>query len=179
MIPLDTATTAGLVLVAATGAWYDLRERRVPNALTVGGLGLALALGALGGWGGLGAAAAGAGIALLVALPVFMAGGMGGGDVKLLVAVGAFLGPSELPAALAATALVGGVMAVVEMVRQGAVRHTLINLWLIVKGLGRKTFTRWKGRGSGEALTVDAAGAVTIPYAVAIAVGAVAARLVL
>lgn len=179
MIPLDTATTAGLVLVAAAAAWYDLRERRVPNALTVGGLGLALALGALSGWGGLGAAAAGAGLALVVALPVFLAGGMGGGDVKLLAAVGAFLGPSELPVALLAIALAGGLLAVVEMVRQDAVRRTLVNLWIIVRGLGRNTFTRWKGRASGEALTVDADGAVTIPYAVAIAVGAVAARLVL
>lgn len=175
----DAATTAGLVLVAAAAAWYDLEERRVPNALTVGGLGLALVLGALDGWGGLGAAAAGGGIAFAVALPVFLAGGLGGGDVKLLAAVGAFLGPAELPVALATIALIGGVMAVVEMIRHGAVRRTLVNLWLIVRGLGRETFGRWKSRGEREPLTVDAAGAITVPYAVAIAAGAVLAHLVL
>lgn len=173
MVSLDTATTTGLVLIAGAGAWFDLRERRVPNALTVGGLAAGLILGALGGWGGLGAAVAGAGIAFLVALPVFLAGGFGGGDVKLLVAVGAFLGPSELPAALISIAIVGGLMAALEVVRQGAVRRTLMNVWLILTSLGHGTFSRWKHRGSNEPLTVDAAGAVTVPYAVAIALGAV------
>lgn len=179
MIPLDVLTTGGLVLVAATGAWYDVRERRVPNELTVGGLALALALSAFAGWGGLLAALAGAGIAFAVALPVFLAGGLGGGDVKLLTAVGAFLGPGELPVALLAIALVGGLMAAVEVVRQRAVMQTVRNIGRIVLGLGRQMFWRWKGRASGEPLTVDAAGAITVPYAVAIAVGAVLAHLVL
>lgn len=179
MIPLDMLTTGGLVLVAATGAWYDVRERCVPNEVTIGGLALALALSAFAGWSGLTAAVAGAVIGFLVALPVFLAGGFGGGDVKLLAAVGAFLGPSQLLPALFAIAVVGGLLAAVEVVRHGAVRRTLVNMWLIMRGLGRETFARWKGRGSGEALTVDAAGAVTVPYAVAIAVGAVLTHLVL
>lgn len=178
-IPLDLLTSGGLVFVAAVGAWYDVRERRVPNELTVGGLALALALAAFAGWSGVLAALAGAGIAFAVALPVFLAGGLGGGDVKLLTAVGAFLGPGELPAALAAIAIVGGVMAVVEVVRQGAVARTLRRLGGIVMGLRWRTFTRWKGRASGEPLTVDAEGAITVPYAVAIAAGAVLAHLVL
>lgn len=179
MIPLDVLTTGGLVFVAAAGAWYDVRERRVPNALTVGGLALALALSAFAGWGGLLAALAGAGVALLVSLPVFLAGGLGGGDVKLLAAVGAFLGPGELPAALVAIALVGGLMAAVEVVRRGAVTRTLRRLGGILLGLRWKTFSRWKSRASGEPLTVDAEGAITVPYAVAIAAGAILAHLVL
>lgn len=179
MLPLDVLITGGLVTVAATGAWYDVRERRVPNELTVGGLALALALSAFAGWNGLLAALAGAGIAFAVALPVFLAGGLGGGDVKLLTAVGAFLGPGELPAALAAIAIVGGLMAAVEVIRQGAVKRTLSNIGGLVRSLRWKTFSRWKGRASGEPLTVDAEGAITVPYAVAIAVGAVLAHLVL
>lgn len=179
MIPLGSMTTAGLLFVAGTGAWFDLRERRVPNVLTVGGLILGLLLGALEGWSGLGAATAGAGIALLVGMPFFLAGGLGGGDVKLLVAVGALLGPSELPAALVAITLIGGAMAAVAVIRQGAIRQTLLNLSRILGGLSRETFSRWKGRAVGAPLTVDAADAVTVPYAVAIGLGAVLVRLVL
>ncbi len=72
MIYLDAATTVGLVLIAVVAAFFDIRERRVPNVLTVGGLATALLLGAAGGWDGLGAAAAGALISLLVALPIFL-----------------------------------------------------------------------------------------------------------
>lgn len=172
-LPLDLLTTGGLVLVAGAGAWFDVRERRVPNWLTVGGLGLGLALGALAGPEGFLAALAGAGLAFLVALPVFLAGGLGGGDVKLLAAVGAFLGPAKLPAALLAIALVGGLMAAVQVVRKRAVPETLMNLWLIVRSPGTGTFSRWKTRPSGGAMTVDDTTAITLPYAVAIAAGAV------
>lgn len=176
---LDTVNTVCLLAVAAGGAWFDLRERRVPNALTMSGLALALLLGALGGWGGLGAAAAGAGIAFLLALPVFLAGGLGGGDVKLVTAMGAFLGPHKLPIALLVIVLIGGIMSVVEVVRQKAVRRTLWNVWAIMRTLHWETFSRWKGREAGEPMTIDAPDAVTVPYAVAISSGAVLARFVL
>lgn len=178
-LSLDALTTGGLVLVAVAAAWYDVRERRVPNPLTAGGLLVGLGLGALQGPAGLGLALAGAGLAFLVALPVFMAGGLGGGDVKLLAAVGAFLGPAQLPAALLAIALVGGAMAAVEVVRRRAVARTVMNLWILVKSAGRGTLSRWKSRETGGALTVDDAAAITLPYALAIAVGAVLVRLLL
>lgn len=174
-LPLGIPATAGLVIVAAAAAWCDVRERRIPNVLTVGGLLLALVIGGVqAGLAGLAAAAVGAALGLLVGLPVFLLGGLGGGDVKLLAAVGAFLGPGRLPLALLAIALTGGVMAAVEVVRRGAVRQTVLNLWAIIMSIGPRSFGRWRTRESGGALTVDAASAVTIPYAVAIAIGSVA-----
>lgn len=178
MVP-ESAMTGGLVVLALASAWFDVRERRVPNTLTVGGLVAALAFAALGGGTAFAAALAGAGIAFIIGLPVFLAGGLGGGDVKLLAAIGAFLGPRDLPFALVAIAIIGGVMAAVEMVRQQAIGRTLTNLGLILGGLGRETFSRWKRRGADEPLTVDSAGAVTVPYAVAIAAGAILTRVLL
>lgn len=175
---LEMATTVCLFLMLSACAWVDVRERLAPNFLTVGGLFFALVLGALNGWAGLGAAVGGAMIALLVALPLFLAGGLGGGDVKLMAATGAFLGPAELPAAFVAIALVGGIMAAVEVIRRGAVRRTLINFRLIVVGLRWSTFSRWQRGESDEALTIHAPAAVTVPYAMAIALGVGLARVV-
>jgi prepilin peptidase CpaA len=82
---------AGVALVAV--AW-DVATRRIPNTLTFGAAAAAFVVHAyLGGWNGAGMAAAGwvAGVALF--FPVFALGGMGAGDVKLLGAVGAWLGP--------------------------------------------------------------------------------------
>lgn len=171
MPALESTTTTCLLAILAAAAWFDATERRVPNVLTVGGLLLALTLGASGGWSGLGAALTGAVIAFAISLPLFLAGGLGGGDVKLLTATGSFLGPAELPTALVAIALVGGAMAAIEVIRQGAVRRTLTNLALLVAGLRPRSFTRWRHRSQGEALTIDAPDAVTVPFAIAIAVG--------
>ena len=176
-LPLEALTTWSLVLVAGVAALYDVREGRIPNGLTLGGLVLALALAAPGGLEAFGLALAGAGIAFLVALPVFMVGGLGGGDVKLLAAAGAFLGPARLPQALLITALAGGLLAGIAVIRRGAVRETAVNIKIILGTFGLDNFSRWKERGSGEeALTIDASGAVTVPYGVAISVGAVLAR---
>lgn len=171
---LEHLTLASLLLLAGAAAWWDLRARRIPNALTLTGLLAALLLRVPLGMGAVGLGLLGAGLAFGLSLVFFLAGGMGGGDVKLLAAVGAFLGPQRLWMALLAMALAGGVMAAWVILRRGAVTETAANLHTLAATFGRKTFTGWKG-GEGEAaLTLDTPGALTVPYGVAIAVGAVA-----
>jgi len=83
-----------VVGVALVAVGWDVTTRRIPNALTFGAaLAAFVAHAHVGGWNGAGLAAVGwtAGIALF--FPVFALGGMGAGDVKLLGAVGAWLGP--------------------------------------------------------------------------------------
>jgi prepilin peptidase CpaA len=167
--------TGVLLLTAAGAAWFDVRERRIPNPLTVGAFLAALALRAPLGWGALGSGLAGAGIAFGLSLLFFLAGGLGGGDVKLLAAFGALLGPDRIWPALLVMALVGGLMAVVVIARKGDVREVAANIRTILVTLGRRTFTGWKGEDSEAPLTLDTPGALTIPYGVAIAAGAVAA----
>ncbi|MCA9665371.1 MAG: prepilin peptidase [Myxococcales bacterium] len=107
---------AGLLIAAA----LDMRSRRVPNLLTVallvGGL---VARGALGGFGelawGLGAALG----AMIVLLVPFAKGWLGGGDVKLFVALAAWLGPKAFVTALVAATLAGGVLAIAMLARRG------------------------------------------------------------
>jgi prepilin peptidase CpaA len=90
----------------------DLRRGTIPNWLTAGGVTAGLACGlASEGARGLGWAAAGAvaGFALFFAMHAL--GGMGGGDVKLMAAFGALLGPSGILMCALLAAVAGGLLA--------------------------------------------------------------------
>jgi prepilin peptidase CpaA len=171
---VNTALTVTLVATCAVAAWFDVRENRLPNWLTVSAFVVALGLRAGLGWGELGTGALGAGITFVLALPFFLVGGAGGGDVKFLTAVGAYLGPGRLPTALFVMAIVGGLMAVVAILRRGALTEVWANLQTLRSTFGSETFTGWRGRESDAALTLDTPGAITVPYGVAIAAGALA-----
>lgn len=161
-----------IVTVALAAAWFDVKERRIPNALTVTALGIALLTALLGGLPGLGASLAGAGLCLLLALPFFLVRGLGGGDVKLLVAFGAFLGPGRLAPALLVMALVGGVLGLAAMIRHRAVGRTFMNLYLMLSTAMSRASGRSRDADGGFWMTLDTPGAVTVPYGVAIAAGA-------
>ncbi len=156
-----------MIAMVVLAAGIDVGTRRIPNVLTVTGFVIALALRGLVGWDPLVAGLAGAGLGFVVSVPLFLLGGMGGGDVKLLTAVGAFLGPQQLFVALLATALVGGLMAVVVAARNGVLVPTVRRaLRLITVPFNRS--------GGGEALpTLSTPGAISVPYGLAIAFGAV------
>jgi prepilin peptidase CpaA len=163
-------TLYGVALLVLMGlaALLDLRSRRIPNAITVVGLLVALALRATLGLAALGAGLAGAGVALAVVLPLFALRGMGGGDAKLLIMAGAFLGVEGFFVALLATFICGGIMSVFAAARRGVILPLLLNtfglaFWLVT--LGRR----------GERLMPESAGALKVPYGVAIALGAVVA----
>lgn len=111
------------------GAFSDLRWRRLPNWLTLGGAlaGLLLQAAPRGLPGALdGATGWLLGCALLF-LP-FALGGMGAGDVKLLGAVGAACGPGFVLIAFVCTALLGGAISLFMMARAGTLLPALRNL---------------------------------------------------
>src|SRR5690606_35662753 len=163
---LSWLNTCAFLLLVAAAAWLDVRTGRIPNLLTVGGLAAALALRALLGPDPVLPGLAGAGIALAFGLPLFALRGLGGGDVKLLAAVGAFLGPGRLIMALLAAGVAGGVLAVAVALRRGVLLPALLG----TGGLLR----RWATLGrAGERRTLASPGAIPVPYGVASAVGAV------
>lgn len=100
--------------IAAVGAGFDIRSKTIPNTLTFGGLLVGLAVNTMSGFhlGGIGGAARGFGVSLLgvfltafLPLVLFTRGEMGGGDVKILGAIGALCGPVLGFRALGATYL--------------------------------------------------------------------------
>jgi prepilin peptidase CpaA len=109
--------TIGLAIGAALGvvsAISDLARRSVPNWLTGAGvLGGLLWHAVGGGWRGLGWAAAGAALGFALLLPLHIQGAMGGGDVKLMSAFGALLGPGGILLAALLAAIFGGIWALV------------------------------------------------------------------
>ncbi len=160
--PVSTAAFTCLMLIACI---LDLRSRRIPNGLTVTGAAAALALRAPLGWEVLADGALGIGLALVLTIPLFLLNALGGGDVKLLAAVGAFLGPWDLVGACLLIGLLGGALALVEAVRRGALRAVLLNVAYMIG--------RWFSPVRRElAPTLTSPAAMAIPYGVPIAVGA-------
>jgi prepilin peptidase CpaA len=88
---------AGLTLaLAALAAAFDWRTGHIPNWLTLGSALLGLLVQGLGGGiAGVGGSALGLVVAAAIPLLLYRAGGVGGGDVKLLAAVGALGGVTK------------------------------------------------------------------------------------
>jgi prepilin peptidase CpaA len=106
-----------LMIVIALAVRQDLVEHRISNLLTLAALAAGLSIHSLlGGLDGFVHALAGAGIGLVCLLPLYLGKGMGAGDVKLMAAAGAFLGPFNAFVAAVLTLVFGAVLAVVVLV---------------------------------------------------------------
>jgi prepilin peptidase CpaA len=157
------AATLALTLYAG---WYDWRTRRIPNWLTVPALlaGLVLRY-MIGGWTGTAMGLEGAGLALLVLLPLVLLRALGAGDWKLMGAVGALLGPRMVLFVLLASIFVSGLMAIVMMVQTKRVKATLRNLVVLVHG-----FLSFGLRTHPE-ISLENPGLLKLPFGAAVALG--------
>jgi prepilin peptidase CpaA len=164
----DFMYAAVAVLCALTGAVYDVRSRRVPNFLTGPAFLFGLALHAsLGGWRDLRSAALAALISGFIFLIFYLAGGMGAGDVKLIIAVACIAGLPRVGPLLILTSLAGGVMALVLVISRRRFRETVSNVGELVAHHGTR------GLEPHPELNVSNASNLRLPYAVAIAAGSV------
>ena len=158
----------GGALVALVGAGTDLRSARIPNRLTynalVAGLGLRAAVL---GFPGLKSGAAGILVAGSLFLLLFVLGAMGGGDVKLMTAVAAWVGSSHVVTLLLAAALAGGVLALGRTIFRNMLGETFRNI------IGLVFFRLNSGMQPHPELNVQSPGSQRIPFGVAIALGAI------
>jgi prepilin peptidase CpaA len=115
--------------VASVAAVIDVRWRRIPNWLTFSALvgGLVLNLMRFGPPGGL-VALGGAALGLGVLVPFYAIRAIGAGDVKLLAALGALLGPLALVSVVIYGAVVGGIIAAVMLARRHELRRSLTDI---------------------------------------------------
>lgn len=136
-----------LVALVVAAAVTDLRRGLVPNWLTLPGIGLALLAHTVAGWAaggpglfgsawagtdrllGLSGSLYGLAAGFLPLLVFWLAGGMGGGDAKLMGAIGAWAGWRLALDVMLLGVAVAAVMAIVVMVRKRVVRRTLRRVW--------------------------------------------------
>ena len=167
MIVFDFSTVAVLG-VACAAVFFDVRARRIPNALTFGAALAAVAYaGVHGGWSGIGTSVAGwfAGAALF--FPFFALGGMGAGDVKLLAALGAWLGPVESLWVAMFAAMTGGVLGLIVALARGYLSTAFSNVWLMLM--------HWRISGPSRVpgVTLNDSKSPRLAYAIPIAIGLV------
>ncbi len=156
----------GAFALAGAACWFDLRTRRIPNALTFPAalVGLITATVVHGGYGTF-SSVAGLFVGLLLFFPLFALKGLGAGDVKLLGAIGAWLGTAAVLMVAFYTALAGGVLAVALIWKHRYGGQAARNLWLLL--------THWRVSGLQplDALTLETSAGPKLPYALPIAVG--------
>jgi len=165
-LAINTALFVWAVTLAFTAwaGWLDWRTRKIPNWLTVPGLvgGICMRTVILG-WHGTLASLEGAGLALLILLPMVLVRGLGAGDWKLMGAVGSMLGPLAFLVFLFVSALVAGVMAVITVIYTGQIRQTARNMFVLVQGF----FVF--GLSGNPKMTIDNPGLLKLPFGVAAA----------
>ncbi len=151
-----------IVLLLAAAAW-DVVRRRIPNAIPLALLAVAVALQAASGDLGRVANALGGGaLTFVVLFAAWSRRIVGGGDAKLGTAAAVLVGWSGLGSYCAATAIAGGVVAAIAYAASARAARDAIraNLLVVASGLA-------------PAPTLDRPGRVSVPYGVAITIGAV------
>ncbi len=156
------------VLIVIAAAVTDLKWRKVPNWLTIPALGVGLVMGVIsGGTTGLLMSLAGIALALGFWIVTCLVGGtLGGGDIKLLAALGAIQGPRLLAYVFIISVGVGGVIAVATALYHRTLRASVQRLF---RGLATMFIS------SMPTQIVNETGTIRFPYTPAIAVGTVAA----
>lgn len=124
----------GAIVTAA--ALVDFRSRKIPNWLTFPAMavGMAWNLGSFGG-AGLLFSVKGAGVGIALLLIPYMMRAMGAGDVKLMGAVGAFLGAEGVFQACIISLIFGGIYAVILVIIKGNFALFLKRYWFMLRNL--------------------------------------------
>lgn len=169
----ETFINVLLCLIIGVCVYWDLRCRRIPNFLTLPPLLIGPVLHVIV-WGlpGLKSSLAGFLVGIAILIIPFALGGMGGGDVKFLAAIGAIKGSSFVLHAAVYSAFAGGIMAVCVLLYSGKLL-TLLKKWIFV-------ILDAFAPGVVEMPKIDTKGIdkQVLPYGVAIGIGAIVALVI-
>jgi len=160
------AQIALLIPLAIIIAYYDVRYRRIPNPFVLATFISGVAMNAiLFGLHGVVGSIAGCALGFVLMFMLHVFGAMGAGDVKLFAAIGAITGAHMILPTFLVVVLTGGVLAVVSIIRVGALLSTMHRVLQIFAGL----LPGWEM----PKFAVPADRSHTIPYGVAITIGSI------
>jgi prepilin peptidase CpaA len=167
LLPIGLVPVVVLV-IGVTACVTDVRSRKIPNILTFG----AAACGVLfhvmvHGSAGLLLSAGGWATGVLLFLPFFLLRGMGAGDVKLLAALGSWLGPLQTLWLALFASMAGGVLALAVALSSGYLRKMFQNIGSML------LFWYVAGPKPVPEQTLDRSTSPRLAYAIPIFVGAV------
>ena len=165
---MSTAQQISLALATVACA-FDLRTRRIPQMVTLGGAAAGLVFQTVnGGWAGGAISVTGWLVGTAVFLVPFVLGGLGAGDVKLLGALGAWLGPADVIWLALYTGIAGGILALLVAAATGYLRRALANV--------RVLLVHWRMNGLRPLpeLTLERTRAPRLAYALPILAGTLA-----
>lgn len=155
-----------LTVILVLSTITDIQNHRIPNVLSLGGVAIGIIyLTSIQGLDGLIISLQGMGLGLALFLPFYMLRGMAAGDVKLMAAVGTFVGPKLALAAVAGTLISGAVLAFAYAIYIGGAAMLLQRYGNMAKAMiSTHQLTYFKP-------TENDAGSKRFPYAAAILVG--------
>ncbi len=123
-----------LIAILLAAAASDIRFHKIPNWLTYPAMLAGILYHSMvNGLDGLFLSITGAGVGIAVLLVLYLMGGMGAGDVKLMGAIGGLLGPKGVFAAFIFTALTGGIYTLFFLAFHGYLKETFQRYWMILK----------------------------------------------
>ena len=168
--PLPVAIDVCALLLLVLCAYWDVRYRRIPNWATLPGTALGLGLnGLFFGWQGMKTSGLGLLVGFGALLILFVLGWMGGGDVKLMAAVGALKGYPFVVSALFYSLLVALVIGIAMLIWNRKTLRTLKNLLYVVGSRVSRLIPKQN---------VDRNEAQKLPFGLAIVLGTIWAMIV-
>jgi prepilin peptidase CpaA len=158
----------GAVIVAVAGAVSDVRSARIPNKLTYTAILAAIvARTVLLGLAGLKSCGLGILVAGGLFAVLFVLGAMRGGDLKMMAAIGAWVGGTHILTVVIAIGLAGGVLALTSTIFSRNRIQTVRNVVRLI------AYRLTSGLQPHPQLNVQAPGSKRVPFGLAIALGTV------
>jgi len=167
LIHMDIVFWVTILVVGIAGIW-DLTFSRIPNWLTFPAMVFAVGYHVLtSSVAGLLLSISGLLVGFFIFLSFYILGGMGAGDVKLMAAIGAFIGPRDVFYAALFTAIAGGIYAAILCIVKKNNRRSFLRFVTMIKGFLRTgCFMRMPDAGNEKA--------TPLKYGVAIGFGTLA-----
>jgi prepilin peptidase CpaA len=166
---MDVILNFTLFATISVAAFFDIKERRIPNWIILFGFIGGVVLAALQGSTQFIVSISGFFVGIVTLLIPFAFGWMGAGDVKLFAAVGALLGYKTLPRVFFYSCLVAGVLALIALAFGRARQVSFKNFWTDCKFMLLTVRT-----GLPKSMPLDS-GAYSVPWGVAIGAGTIMA----